>query len=93
MSECLQLKNAGKHVGKIGVTFSDLWGWSLSYRMPRTSSEFGASQALHITYDRDAMVEEKKLQLVQSLGSSCLLTRLSLWPMKEIPQNLKAKNV
>ena len=61
ISECLKLKKAGKHVGKIGVTFSDLWERSLSYRMPRTSSEFGASQDSHLTYARDSMVEEKRL--------------------------------
>ena len=45
MGEWLQLKKAGKHVGKFGVPLSDLWEWSLGYRMPRTSSELGASQA------------------------------------------------
>ena len=33
MSEWLQLKKAGKHVGKIGVPLSELWEWSLEYRM------------------------------------------------------------
>ena len=70
MGEWIQLKKAGKHVGKIGVTLSDLWEWSLGYRMPHTSSEFSASQALQLAYSRDAMVEENKLQLAQSLGRS-----------------------
>ena len=43
MGDWVQLKKAGKHVGKIGASLSDLWEWSLGYRMPRTSSEFGAS--------------------------------------------------
>ena len=42
MGEWLELKNSGKHVGKIGVPLSDLWEWSLGYRMPRTSSKLGA---------------------------------------------------
>ena len=45
IGEWLQPKNAGKHVGKIGATLSDLWEWSLGYTMPRTSSDFDASQA------------------------------------------------
>ena len=59
MGEWLQLKKAGKNVGKIGVSLSVIWEWSLGYRMPRTSSEFGASQASQLAYARDAMVEEK----------------------------------
>ena len=65
MGEWLQLKDLGKHVGKIGVPFSELWEWILGYRMPHTSSEFGASQAPQL-----AMVKEKKWQLAQSLGRS-----------------------
>ena len=61
MGEWLQLKKAQKHVGKIGVPLSDLWEWSLGYRIPRTSSEFCASQASQIAYTRAAMVEENKL--------------------------------
>ena len=57
MGECLQLKKAGKHVGEIGVNLSDLWEWSLGYRMPRTSSELGSSQASQLAYTRVAMVE------------------------------------
>ena len=93
MGEWLQLKKAGKHVGKIGVPLSDLWEWSLGYRMPRTSSKLGASQASHLAYARAAMVEENKLQLTQSLGRSWTLARRSIWPMKEISQNIKAKNL
>ena len=61
MGECLQLKKAGKHVGKIGVPLSDLWEWSLDYRMPLTSSEFGASQDLQLAYAQAYMVKENKL--------------------------------
>ena len=93
MGEWLQLKNSGKHVGKIGVPLSDLWEWRLGYRMPHTSSEFGASQALQLEYAQAGMVEENKLQLAQSLRRSRPLERRSLWPMKEIPQNLKAKKL
>ena len=73
MGEWLQLKKAGKHVGKIGVPLSDHWDWSLGYMMPRTSSEFGASQASQLAYARVAMVEANKLQLAQSLGRSRML--------------------
>ena len=82
-----------KHVEKFGVPLSDLWEWSLGYRMPRTSSEFGASQASQIAYARAAMVEENKLQLEQSLGRSRPLAQRSLWSMKAIQQNLKAKKL
>ena len=37
VGEWLQLKNSGKNVGNICVTSSDLWGWSLGYKMSRTS--------------------------------------------------------
>ena len=78
-------KKAGKNVGKIGVPLSDLWEWSLSYRMPRTRSELGASQALQLAYALAAMIKENNLQLAQSMGRSRPLARRSLWPMKEIP--------
>ena len=78
MGEWLQLKKAGQHVGKIGVTLSDLWEWSLGYRMPRTSSKLGASQALQLVYARAGMVEENNLQLAQSLRRSWQLARRSL---------------
>ena len=50
MGEWIQIKKSGKHVGKIGDPLSDLWKWSLGYRMPRTSSELGASQASQLAY-------------------------------------------
>ena len=59
MGEWLQLKNAGKHVGKISVPLSDLWEWSLGYIMSRTISKFGASQASQLAYALAAMAEEK----------------------------------
>ena len=52
--------------------------------MPRTSSEFGASQASQLAYARVAMVEANKLQLSQSLWRSRPLERQSIWPMEEI---------
>ena len=57
MGEWLQLKKAGKHVGKIGVPLSYLWEWSFGYRMPRTSSELGYLQDSQLAYARSAMVE------------------------------------
>ena len=93
MGEWIQLKKSGKYVGKMGVLLSDLWEWSLGYRMPHTSSELGSSQASHIVYAWADMVEENKLQLAQSLGSSRPLVRRLLWPMKSIPQRLKAKTL
>ena len=82
-----------ENVGKIGVPLSDLWEWRLGYRMPHTSSEFGASQALQLAYAQVAMVDEKKLQLALSLRLSWPLSQRSLWPMKAIPQNIKAKKL
>ena len=70
MGEWLQLKNAGKHVGNSGVPFSDLCECGLGYRMPCTSSEFGASKDLQFVCARAAVVEENKLQLAQSMGRS-----------------------
>ena len=61
MGEWIQLKKAGKHVGKIGVPLSDLWEWSFGYRMPSTSSELGASQASRLAYAWADMVNENKL--------------------------------
>ena len=91
MGKQLHLKKVGKHVGKIGVPLSDLWQWSLGYRMPRTSNKFGASQASQLAYTWSAMVEENKLKLSQSLWHSRPLARRSLWHMKANPQNTKAK--
>ena len=93
MGEWIQLKKAGKHVGKICVLLSDLWEWSLGYRMPRTSSKFGASQASQIAYAWAAMVKDNKLQLSQSQGRSQLLARQLLWSMKSIPPGIKAKKL
>ena len=57
MGEWLKLKKAGKNIGKFGVPLLDLWWFSLGYRMPRTSSKFGASQAYQLAYARFAMVK------------------------------------
>ena len=93
MVEWLQLKKAGKHVRKFDVPLSDLLEWSLGYRVPRTSSKFGASQASQLAYAQADMVEENKLQLAQSLGRSRPLALRSLWSMKEILQRLKDKKL
>ena len=78
---------------KIGVPLSDLWEWSLGYRMPHTSSELCASQALQLAYDWAAMVEENKLQFATSLCRYQPLARKSLWTIKAIPPRFKAKNL
>ena len=93
MGEWIQLKKSGKHVGKTGVLLSDLWEWSLGYRMPRNSSKFGASQASQLAYAWAAMFEENKFQLSQYQGLSQLLARQSLWHIKAIPPSLKSKNL
>ena len=82
MFKWLQIRKERKHVGKIGVTLSDIWDWSLGYRMPHTRSEFGASHALQLVYTQADMVKENNLQLAQYLGSSSSLEIRSLWPMK-----------
>ena len=61
--------------------------------MPRTIIGLGALHALQLAYARAATVEEKKLQLAKSLGISWPLERRSLWPMKAIQQNPRAKNI
>ena len=61
--------------------------------MPRTSSRFGASQALQLAYARAAMVEANNSKLAQSLGISQPLARQLLWPMKETPSKQKATNI
>ena len=73
MGEWIQLKKAGKHVGKIGVLLSDIWEWSFVYRMKRTSIKFSDPQALQLAYAWVAMVKGNKLQLAQSQGRSRLL--------------------
>ena len=93
MGEWIQLKKEGKYVGKFCVPLSDLWEWSLGYSMPRTSIELGDSQDSQLAYTRAVMVQENKLKLAQSLGRSWTLTGRPLWPMKAIPQNLKAKKL
>ena len=93
MVEWLQLKKAGKHAGKIGVPLSDLWEWSLGYRIPRTNREVSASHDSQIAYARDAMVKANKLQLAQSLERSWPLVQRSLWTMKEILPINKAKKI
>ena len=50
MGKWLQLKKSGKYVGKIGVLLSDLWEWSLGYKMPHTRSELDASQDSQLAY-------------------------------------------
>ena len=89
MGEWLQLKKAGKHVGKIGSLLSNLWEWTLGYKMPCTSKYFDSSQALQLAYAQAALSEANKSQLAQSLGISRPLERQSLWPMRETPSNPK----
>ena len=63
MGEWLQLKKAGKNVGKIGFPLSDLREWSLGYRIPRTSIKFIASQHLKLAYVWAAMVKANTLPI------------------------------
>ena len=93
IGEWLQLKKSGKYVGKIGVPLSKLWEWSLGYRMPRTSSEFGALQDSYTVYAWAAIVEADKSQLSQSLGRSRTLVRRSHWPMKATPSRHNVKKL
>ena len=68
-----------KHVGKIVVPLSDLWEWSLGYRMPRTSSEVGTSQDLQLAYAWAAMVRKKKVAIGTVSGSlSAVGTKVAL---------------
>ena len=62
MGKWLQLKKSRKKCLKFGVTLSDLWEWSLGYRIIHTIREFGASQALELAYTRVDMVKENNLQ-------------------------------
>ena len=83
--EWLQLKKAGRYVGKIGVHLLELWEWSLGYRMPTTSSEFGASQVFQLAYACvclrmlayawSTLVKKKRCQFTQSLRLSRPLER------------------
>ena len=41
MGEWLQLKKAGKYVGKMGVPLSEIWEWSLGCRMLRSLRTLG----------------------------------------------------
>ena len=61
--------------------------------MPRTSSKFGALQALQIVYAGAAVVEGGKLQLEKSLGCSHPLVRQSLWLVNAIPPSHKSTNI
>ena len=60
MGKWLQLKNSGKHVGKIGTTLSNLWEWIIGYRIPRTSKEFDASQASQLVHSQAILVEANR---------------------------------
>ena len=75
MGEWLQLKKAEKYFDKIGSISSNLWEWTLGYRMTCTSKEFNALQDSQLAYAQAALVESKKLQLSQSLGRSWTLER------------------
>jgi len=86
MAEWQELRGSGKWVGEIGDPTSDLWEWTLGFRLRPTSKESAASPALQLASARAAMVEANQSKLAQSLGRSRPLARRSLWPLSATQQ-------
>ena len=82
MEEWTRLPKVGELIGEIGSPSSNLWEWTLTYRMSHTKSESDASLGLEDYNDLDTMVARNKYKLEQSLRRSQPLARRLLWPMK-----------
>ena len=80
LAEWRRLQRAGKLIGPSGKPSLDLWEWTLSYRVPHTSSESECSPASRRSSEQAAQVEDAKSQLQQFLRRSRPLARRSPWP-------------
>jgi len=72
----------GKHIGRIGAPMSNLWEWSLRYRIPHLCTKSMHSRDLQQCSKLDTTVAENKSKLQQSLALSRPLDRRSMCSIK-----------
>ena len=85
LDEWRRLPRLGKSIGTSGPAMSDIWDWTLRYRVSPTTGRSEASQALHLESARVGMETEAKSELVRSVARSRPLARRAQWPMELIP--------
>lgn len=81
MAEWRRLTSLGSHTGAIGRPTSNLWEWTLTFRVPRTPMESGASLASQLESELEDLVRAEKLKLTQWRQLSQPLVRRYPWPM------------
>lgn len=86
MEEWRRLPKIGAHTGTIGPAMSDLWEWTLTYRIPASALESGSSQDSRRESEVATLVAENKSALQQRLGQSRPLERRFPWPAKPTQQ-------
>jgi hypothetical protein len=79
MEEWRRLPKLGSVVGETGVTMSNLWEWTLTFRTPHTKTKSGVSPVSQPDAALDTTVRENKLRLEQSLRRSRPLGRRFPW--------------
>ena len=87
MAEWNRLPKIGRNIGLVGKPMSDLWNWTLTYRIPPSLRQHEPSPDSQLELDRDTMVEAAKSQLRRSIALSRPLARRSQWPRASTQRN------
>ena len=83
LEEWRRLPSRGKHTGVVGSPTSDLWEWTLTYRMPRSNNASEASPGLQQSFDKGTSIAaEVKSELRRSVALLQPLARRVPWPME-----------
>jgi hypothetical protein len=68
MAEWNRLPKIGRNIGPAGKPMSDLWNWTLTYRIPPSLRQHEPSPDSQLKSERDITAEAAKLQLRQSIA-------------------------
>jgi hypothetical protein len=86
LAEWQQLPKIERHIGAIGPSMSDLWGWTLSYRGCSTQKKCVSSRGSQQESAGASTGEESGSRLEQPLTLSRPLDRRPHWPVGKTPQ-------
>ena len=80
LEEWRRLPKIGKFFGSVGTTSSRLWEWTLTFRVPRTTTASGVCPASPQLCEQATMAADVKSKLEQFRRRSQPLARRSPWP-------------
>jgi hypothetical protein len=80
MGEWRRLPKLGKHIGTVGQATSNLWEWTLTYRVPTSPKQYEQLQGSQQELELEDMVADERSKLTRFRRRSRPLARRSPWP-------------